>query len=129
MFAVKHNIQADVAKQAKDCNKFVQSCIAGGTAGAVALGLFYPLDLVRNRVTLDTKILNKPQRLYAGITDAFTQTLRTDGILGLYRGLVVSLVGVVVYRGLFFGLYDHFKGQVFHDKMGFFESFVMGYGK
>ena len=32
--------------------------------------------------------------------------MRADGIAGLYRGFVISCVGIVVYRGLYFGLFD-----------------------
>jgi solute carrier family 25 (adenine nucleotide translocator) protein 4/5/6/31 len=32
--------------------------------------------------------------------------MASDGIAGLYRGFVPSVVGIIVYRGLYFGLYD-----------------------
>lgn len=40
------------------------------------------------------------QRQFSGLIDVYRQTLRTDGIIGLYRGFVPSLVGIIVYRGL-----------------------------
>ena len=36
----------------------------------------------------------------------YKQTLKTDGIVGLYRGFNISFVGIFVYRGFYFGLYD-----------------------
>lgn len=33
----------------------------------------------------------------------YRKTLKSDGIVGLYRGFNISLVGIVVYRGLYFG--------------------------
>jgi solute carrier family 25 (mitochondrial adenine nucleotide translocator), member 4/5/6/31 len=36
----------------------------------------------------------------------------TDGISGLYRGFSVSIVGITLYRGLYFGIYDTMKPLV-----------------
>jgi hypothetical protein len=33
--------------------------------------------------------------------------MATDGIAGLYRGFVPSVVGIIVYRGLYFGLCEY----------------------
>ena len=32
--------------------------------------------------------------------------MKSDGIIGLYRGFVISCFGIVIYRGLYFGLFD-----------------------
>ncbi|KAB1671729.1 hypothetical protein FNE72_28990 [Klebsiella pneumoniae] len=39
----------------------------------------------------------------------YRKTLATDGIAGLYRGFMPSIYGIIVYRGLYFGLYDSLK--------------------
>lgn len=39
----------------------------------------------------------------------YKKTIASDGIIGLYRGFVISCVGIVVYRGLYFGMYDSVK--------------------
>lgn len=39
----------------------------------------------------------------------YKKTLASDGIAGLYRGFVISAVGIFIYRGLYFGMYDSFK--------------------
>lgn len=36
----------------------------------------------------------------------YKQTLKSDGIFGLYRGFVISCFGIVIYRGLYFGIFD-----------------------
>jgi solute carrier family 25 (adenine nucleotide translocator) protein 4/5/6/31 len=36
----------------------------------------------------------------------YKQTLAADGIAGLYRGFVISFIGIFIYRGMYFGLYD-----------------------
>jgi solute carrier family 25 (mitochondrial adenine nucleotide translocator), member 4/5/6/31 len=45
-------------------------------------------------------------RQYSGIIDVYRKTLATDGIVGLYRGFGASIVGVMIYRGGYFGFYD-----------------------
>ena len=39
-----------------------------------------------------------------------------DGVLGLYRGFMVSLYGIIVYRAAFFGGYDTAKAVVLGDR-------------
>jgi solute carrier family 25 (mitochondrial adenine nucleotide translocator), member 4/5/6/31 len=47
--------------------------------------------------------------------DCVSKTFASDGIAGLYRGLSVSMVGIFVYRALYFGTYDSGKKWVFGD--------------
>lgn len=60
--------------------------------------------------------------------DVYRKTLATDGIAGLYRGFVISCVGIVVYRGLYFGLYDSLKPALGPYADNFLASFVLGWG-
>ena len=48
-------------------------------------------------------------RQYSGIVDCILKTFKTDGLMGLYRGFVVSVQGIIVYRGAYFGLFDTVK--------------------
>ncbi len=54
--------------------------------------------------------------------------MATDGIAGLYRGFAISCVGIVVYRGLYFGLYDSLKPALGPYSDNFLASFVLGWG-
>merc|ERR1711881_361136 len=60
----------------------------------------------------------------------YKKTLATDGIAGLYRGFVPSVVGIVVYRGLYFGMYDSLKPVVLTGSLqgNFLASFLLGWG-
>merc|ERR1711860_210989 len=51
----------------------------------------------------------------------------SDGIVGLYRGFVISCVGIIVYRGCYFGFYDTLKPIVLGDDAGVLLSFCLGY--
>ena len=44
-----------------------------------------------------------------GVRDAMRKIRAQDGVRGLYRGMAVSLYGNIVYRGLYFGLFDSGK--------------------
>jgi len=67
-------------------------------------------------------------RQFNGLVDVYRQTLKTDGIAGLYRGFVISCVGIVVYRGLYFGVYDSVKPLLPRQyQNNFFISFLLGW--
>ena len=55
----------------------------------------------RTRLSADGKSAGKGgQRQFNGLIDVYKQTLKSDGVAGLYRGFVLSVVGIIVYRGL-----------------------------
>ncbi|MQK22377.1 hypothetical protein EI013_28835, partial [Escherichia coli] len=58
------------------------------------------------------------------------KTIKSDGIAGLYRGFNISCGGIIVYRGLYFGMYDSLKPVVLVGGMqdSFFASFLLGWG-
>jgi solute carrier family 25 (adenine nucleotide translocator) protein 4/5/6/31 len=74
---------------------------SGGAAGASSLLFVYSLDYARTRLANDNKSAKKGgERQFNGILDVYKKTYATDGLAGLYRGFVPSVVGIVVYRGL-----------------------------
>jgi len=81
---------------------------SGGAAGALSLMFVYSLDYARTRLANDAKQSKKGggDRQFNGLLDVYKKTLASDGIAGLYRGFMVSCVGIVVYRGLYFGMFD-----------------------
>ena len=53
---------------------------------------------------------------------------RSDGIGGLYRGFGISCVGIFIYRGLYFGLYDTLKPIVLRkNETSFALHFLLGW--
>jgi len=109
---------------------FAGNLASGGAAGASSLLFVYSLDYARTRLANDSKSAKKGgQRQFNGLLDVYKKTLATDGIAGLYRGFVISCVGIVVYRGLYFGLYDSLKPLLpKHLQNNFFASFMLGWG-
>jgi len=110
---------------------FAGNLASGGLAGATSLMFVYSLDYTRTRLANDLKSSKKGgARQYTGMIDVYKQTLKSDGIQGLYRGFVVSAVGIVIYRGLYFGLYDSLKPVVLTGdlKNSMLASFLLGWG-
>jgi solute carrier family 25 (adenine nucleotide translocator) protein 4/5/6/31 len=109
---------------------FAANLASGGLAGASSLIFVYSLDYARTRLANDNKSAKKGgSRQFNGLIDVYRKTLATDGIAGLYRGFVISCVGIVVYRGLYFGLYDSLKPVLLQGNMkdSFFGAFLLGW--
>jgi len=41
--------------------------------------------------------------------------VKADGAVGLYRGFIVSVIGIFIYRAFYFGGYDAGKKFIFGD--------------
>jgi len=110
-FAFKGQIKV-MFKTNKDDSYPVQlgkNIVGGGVAGGLSLVFVYSLDYARTRLANDLKSSKKGQegkREFTGLLDVYRKTLATDGIVGLYRGFNISFVGIFIYRGFYFGLYD-----------------------
>ncbi|KAK6188698.1 hypothetical protein SNE40_004826 [Patella caerulea] len=108
---------------------FSKNIASGGTAGAMSLCFVYSLDYARTRLANDAKSSAKGggERQFNGLIDVYRKTLKSDGFVGLYRGFVISCVGIVVYRGFYFGLYDTLKPILLGDNASLLFSFALGY--
>jgi solute carrier family 25 (adenine nucleotide translocator) protein 4/5/6/31 len=110
---------------------FVANMASGGFAGALSLVFVYSLDYARTRLANDAKAAKKGgSRQFNGLIDVYKKTMASDGIAGLYRGFVVSCVGIIVYRGCYFGFYDSLKPVVLTGNLkdNFLASFMLGWG-
>merc|ERR1711988_901334 len=107
---------------------FAGNLASGGLAGAASLAFVYSLDYARTRLANDNKSAKKGgTRQFNGLVDVYKKTIASDGVAGLYRGFVISCVGIIVYRGFYFGLYDTFKEIFKLDHISIGKSFCVGY--
>jgi len=127
-FAFKDSIKAQfkVAKDASVVTKLASNVAAGGLAGSLSLTVVYSLDFARTRLANDNKGADG-KRQFNGLFDVYKKTLASDGIQGLYRGFVISCVGIFIYRGLYFGLYDTLRPLVLGEKGNAGASFFLGW--
>jgi solute carrier family 25 (adenine nucleotide translocator) protein 4/5/6/31 len=129
-FAFKDKVKAlfKASKQDSYPLKFGKNIASGGVAGAMSLVFVYSLDYCRTRLANDMKAGKKGgERQFNGMIDVYAKTIKSDGIQGLYRGFVISCVGIVVYRGCYFGFYDSLKPIVLGEDAGLMLSFALGY--
>ncbi|KAL3310244.1 hypothetical protein Ciccas_011192 [Cichlidogyrus casuarinus] len=130
-FAFKDRIKATFNPSKEDSNltMFYKNIASGGLAGGASLFFVYSLDYARTRLANDMKSAKKGgEREFNGLVDVYSKTLKSDGIAGLYRGFVISCVGIIVYRGFYFGLYDTLKPIILGADAGATMSFILGYG-
>ena len=78
--------------------------IAGASASALAVALFYPLDQLRVHEQLSTEPQEERKRFH--ILRALRLRLEAVGIAGLYQGLPSSLVAIVWANFFYFFAYD-----------------------
>jgi len=129
-FAFKDQIKAlfKASKQDSYALKFSKNIASGGAAGAMSLCFVYSLDYARTRLANDAKSGAKGgERQFNGLIDVYRKTMKSDGIVGLYRGFAISCVGIIVYRGCYFGFYDTLKPILLGDNSSLFASFCLGY--
>jgi len=107
---------------------FAANVASGGLAGALSLTFVYHLDFARTRLANDAKSSKKGgERQFNGLVDVYRKTMSTDGFGGLYRGYVISCVGIIVYRGLYFGMFDTLMPLLGEYRKNFFIKFLAGW--
>jgi len=103
----KDTLKAIFPKVKKDdFAKFAATQVASGSlAGGLTNTLVYPLIYVRTVLGAD---LGKVKQ-YDNMFDCFRKTIKSGGFMSLYNGIGPSTIGIVVYRGVQFGLQDTIK--------------------
>ena len=76
--------------------------IGGASAGLLTRTILYPLEYTRNR-------MNNQIKGEKSILGCLKEAYCREGLRGIYRGAMVSFVGVAVFRSTYFGIYDTFK--------------------
>ena len=103
---------------------YIHNMIAGSTAGLVCCLLFYPLESTEARM----QVARKEQKKHAEEHDpqlekkanltffgTFRDTIRTEGVRALYKGVTPTALGATWNSAWYFSLYESFK-RVVHDQ-------------
>mmetsp|Transcript_14880 Transcript_14880/g.44931 ORF Transcript_14880/g.44931 Transcript_14880/m.44931 type:complete len:473 (+) Transcript_14880:269-1687(+) len=104
------------------------SFLAGALAGITASLTCFPLDVAR------TRILAAPHGSSPGLLALIRSIARTEGIGGLYSGVLPALISVAPSGAVFYGTYDvlkerHLAGQVRRgEPKGLGTAFTLLYG-
>ncbi len=78
----------------------VKSFLSGGAGGMSLVFVGHPLD------TLKVRLQTAPKGMYSGILDCAKQTVRADGVAGLYRGMTAPLIGITPIFAIYFLGFD-----------------------
>ena len=82
------------------------SFVSGAMAGAAGTIASYPFDLLRTTLAAQGE-----PKVYVGMIEAARGIVSQNGIGGLYRGLGITVLEIMPYAALQFGLYDVFSAM------------------
>ncbi|GAV03925.1 hypothetical protein RvY_14289 [Ramazzottius varieornatus] len=97
------------AKSYLPSRKAVKGVVAGGITGGIEICITFPTEYVKTQLQLDDKAAKSGKPKYNGIIDCVKQTVRQNGITGLYRGLPVLIYGSIPKSAVRFGAFEEFK--------------------
>ena len=83
------------------------TAIIGGLSGAVGASLVWPINLLRTRLQTGGTVL-QPQQ-YTGMMDVTQKTLSTEGVRGLFKGILPNLIKVVPAVAVTYTVYEQAK--------------------
>ena len=86
--------------------KLLDSTVSGAAYGFSAVAVSHPFD------TIKTKLQAESQFAGMRIGPAFWKVIRTQGIIGLYRGFAAATTGSVAFRALPFTAYTFTSSQL-----------------
>ena len=110
-FAFKDTIKGffPKANPKKEFGKFFAINMAsGGLAGAGSLCIVYPLDYARTRLASD---VGSGEKQFNGLLDCIKKTASGPaGVGAIYNGFGISVIGIIPFRGTYFGVNDTLNG-------------------
>ena len=98
-------------------NNYKMKCACGGLAGICTSTLTYPLDLVRTFLSIQTSG-NKTSVMgeKPGMITGMVNIVKQNGFFGLYKGWVMSMIGIVPYLALQLSVFDWTATKFMPDK-------------
>tara|TARA_B100000242_G_C43054960_1_gene493511 strand:- start:443 stop:1276 length:834 start_codon:yes stop_codon:yes gene_type:complete len=89
--------------------KRINSFNAGAIAGIISYTAIYPLELIRSKLSVN---IDSRTKAYNNLGSALIQTYKNNGINGLYRGWIVSSIGMIPYQGITFLTYKYLDDKI-----------------
>lgn len=106
--------KATTAANLAEGPNFFSSLVAGVGSGSLASVVCAPLDLLRTRMQVAGGLEGKSAAKKAKIIKSIHEIYLSDGVRGCFRGLGATLATVPAFWGIYFPLYEGFKGRI-HD--------------
>ncbi|KAI8369321.1 mitochondrial carrier domain-containing protein [Radiomyces spectabilis] len=89
-------------------SSMIRVFVSGMLAGSIATTITYPFDLLRTRFAMQ----GSEKTLYHSVSHALHHIYHSEGLSGLYRGLMPSITQIMPYMGLTFLSYDMLRSGV-----------------
>jgi len=108
----------------KDKMTAMENFINGCLAASFAQTFSFPFDTIRKKLQAQSKTVSedmRPDVEFNGMADAFVQTVKKHGVLGLWKGTTANLAKVAPYAGIMFAAFEFCK-RVFLWQNGYTES-------
>jgi hypothetical protein len=86
---------------------------SGALSGATGAFFSHPLDLLRTRMSAET--VHESSRVQKHIFTSCKDIIRTEGVVGFYKGLVISLLEITPYVMISMGGYNYLKSRLPRD--------------
>jgi hypothetical protein len=100
----------------RERTKGPSSSAAAGATAAIVVDIFtYPLTVCFTRLTADMAQEGQA-REFNNLWDCMKKTGRAEGLLGLYRGMGISLCGIIPFYAISFPLNDVLKKKLPMDE-------------
>jgi hypothetical protein len=112
-FSLNDYLRGVVKKPDQKNLTFPQLIGTSSLAGIFQITCTYPLDFTRTRLAIAKEQLSSVH--YTGIIDCLSKTMRQEGILAIYKGIVPSLLMGVPFLALQMSTFEFFKNRVFQD--------------
>ena len=90
---------------APQTNSFSTNFLSGVLGSWISLSILYPIEHARNRQSINL------QKTTKSILGNIMETVSKQGFRSLYTGSLISMYGVAIFRGTYFGIFDTFKGS------------------
>uniref|UniRef100_A0A671DVM0 ADP/ATP translocase n=1 Tax=Rhinolophus ferrumequinum TaxID=59479 RepID=A0A671DVM0_RHIFE len=87
---------------------FAGNLASGGVAGATSVCFIYPLDFARMCLAANVG-KSGTEWEFKGLGDCLVKITKSDSLRGLYQGFNLSVLGIIIYRAAYFGVYDTAK--------------------
>ncbi|CAB4495735.1 unnamed protein product [Rhizophagus irregularis] len=93
------------SKNSSKTDQGIKNIIFGSIAGMTGKLVEYPFDTVK------TRLQSQPSeyKLFNGPLDCFRQTLKHEGLFGLYRGMSPPMIGAMLENASLFLVYNHIQ--------------------
>ncbi len=108
VFGVQHNLMKSMDRT------YLNSFIAGGTAGGLQSFICCPIELIKLRMQAQTNPIElfeihhvDSQMVYKDPWDATVQVYKKYGIRGLYKGFLITIAREIPGFGAYFACYDY----------------------